>query len=123
MREPMATIDYRMKKRAILRQLRRGLVSHADVCDAHPDLIRAAKHIGERFREQCPVCGADEMRLVLYTYGKDLKRSSGWPRRSAELRELRSHVDQFRCYVVEVCLECSWNHLVRSFDTGRAVAG
>jgi len=119
----MATIDYRMKKRALLRQLRRGLVSRIDVCDAHPELIRAARHIGERSREQCPVCGGEEMRLVLYTYGKELKRSNGWPRRSDELRELRGRLDQFSCYVVEVCLDCSWNHLIRSFDTGRRVAG
>ena len=118
-----ATIDYRMSKRALLRQLRRGLVSRMDVCDAHPELVRAAKHIGERAREECPVCGSEELRLVLYTYGKGLKRSNGWPRRSTELRELRQSVDEFICYIVEVCLDCSWNHLVRSFATGRRVAG
>jgi uncharacterized protein DUF5318 len=119
----MATVDYRMRKRALLRQLRRGLVSRIDVCDAHPELIRAAKHIGEPTRDECPICGCEGLRLVLYTYGKELKRANGWPRRSDELRELRGSVDQFRCYVVEVCLDCGWNHLVRAFDTGRRVAG
>ena len=119
----MATIDYRMAKRATLRQLRSGMVSRIDVCDAHPELIRAARNIGERYREPCPVCRNGELRLVLYTYGKDLKRHNGWPRRAAELRELRANVDQFVCYVVEVCLDCSWNHLVRSFVTGRRAAG
>jgi uncharacterized protein DUF5318 len=123
MPEPMATVDYRMRKRALLRQLRRGLVSRIDVCDAHPELIRAAKHIGEPTRDECPICGCEGLRLVLYTYGKELKRANGWPRRSDELRELRGSVDQFRCYVVEVCLDCGWNHLVRAFDTGRRVAG
>ena len=118
-----ATIDYRMSKRALLRQLHRGLVSRMDVCDAHPELVRAAKHIGERAREECPVCESEELRLVLYTYGKGLKRSNGWPRRSTELRELRQSVDEFMCYIVEVCLDCSWNYLVRSFATGRRVAG
>lgn len=118
-----ASIDYRMRKRALLRQLRRGLISRMDVCDAHPDLVRAAKHIGEQTREVCPVCESEGLRLVLYTYGKGLKRSNGWPRRSTELRQLRGSVDEFMCYVVEVCLECSWNHLVRSFSTGRRVAG
>jgi Family of unknown function (DUF5318) len=119
----MATVDYRMRKRALLRQLRRGLVSRIDVCDAHPELIRAAKHIGEQTRDECPVCDSEGLRLVLYTYGKELKRANGWPRRSAELRELRVSIDQFTCYVVEVCLDCGWNHLVRAFDTGRRVAG
>lgn len=118
-----ATIDYRMSKRALLRQVRRGLVSRMDVCDAHPELVRAAKHIGERSREECPVCGSEGLRLVLFTYGKALKRSNGWPRRSDELRQLRASVDEFMCYIVEVCLDCSWNHLVRSFSTGRRVAG
>lgn len=119
----MATVDYRLRKRALLRQLRRGLVSQIDVCDAHPELLRAAKHIGEPTRDECPICGREGLRLVLYTYGKELKRHNGWPRRSAELRELRENLDQVRCYVVEVCLDCSWNHLVRAFDTGRRVAG
>lgn len=119
----MATIDYRMRKRALLRQLRRGLVSRADVCDAHPDLVRAARHIGEPTRDECPVCDAEGLRLVLYPYGKELKRSNGWPRRADELRKMRGQHDEFVCYVVEVCLECSWNHLVRSFVSGRRVAG
>jgi hypothetical protein len=123
MPQPMATIDYRMAKRATLRQLRRGLVSRIDVCDAHPDLVRAAKHIGEVTREDCPVCSAPGLRLVIYPYGKGLKRSNGWPRRRTEIRDLRSQHDEFVCYIVEVCLDCSWNHLVRSFVTGREVAG
>ena len=70
MRGTMATVDYRMRKRALLRQLRRGLVSRGDVCDAHPDLVRAAKHIGEPTRDDCPVCGTPGLRLVAYPYGK-----------------------------------------------------
>jgi len=119
----MATIDYRLAKRAILRQLRRGLVSQIDVCDAHPDLVRAARNIGEKTSERCPVCGNRGLRLVLYPYGKELKRHNGWPKRRAEIGELRSRLDEFVCYVVEVCLDCSWNHLVQSFVTGRRVAG
>jgi hypothetical protein len=120
---PMGTIDYRLRKRAVLAQLRRGLVSRFDVCDAHPDLVRAARHLGEPIRERCPVCARRGLRLVVYPFGKALRRSSGWPRRHAEILELREQVDELVCYVVEVCLDCSWNHLVRSFVTGRAVAG
>ncbi len=119
----MATIDYRMAKRATLRQLRTGMVSRIDVCDAHPELIRAARHIGERTSEECPVCSNRGLRLVLYTYGKDLKRHNGWPRRRSEIGALRGLVNEFVCYVVEVCLDCGWNHLVRSFVTGRRNAG
>jgi hypothetical protein len=119
----MATIDYRMAKRALLRQVRFGLLSRIDVCDAHPELMRAAKHIGEKTSEECPICGEPGLRLVLYTYGKALKRANGRVRRRAEIGELRSQVDEFVCYIVEVCLDCQWNHLVMSFETGRRVAG
>jgi hypothetical protein len=119
----MATIDYRLAKMALLRSLRRGMVSRFDVCDAHPDLMRAARHLGEEIRDACPVCEERALRLVLYTYGKDLKRSSGYARRREEIGELRASIGEFVCYIVEVCTECSWNHLVRSFVTGRRHAG
>ena len=43
----LATVDYTLAKRALLRQMRTGLLSRADICDAHPELIRAAKNVGE----------------------------------------------------------------------------
>ncbi len=114
-----AAIDYRMAKRAILRQLRYGLLSRLDVCDAHPELLRAARHIGVETSDVCPVCERESLRLVVYTYGKALKRGSGRVRRLQDLHELRREVDEFICYVVEVCTRCQWNHLVRSYLTGR----
>jgi hypothetical protein len=42
--------------------------------------------------------------------------------RAQDLRELRDQVGEFTCYVVEVCTGCNWNHLVRSFQTGRKFA-
>jgi hypothetical protein len=35
------------------------------------------------------------------------------------LTQLATTHDQFTCYVVEVCVDCSWNHLVRSYLAGR----
>ena len=119
----MATIDYRMSKRATLRKLRRGLVSVADVCDAHPELVRAARHVGQVTSDVCPVCETEPLRVVVYTYGKELKRSNGHVRRFQDLIELRTKVGEFVCYMVEVCTDCHWNHLVRSFVTGHRHAG
>lgn len=113
----MSTVDYRMARRAVLQGLRRGLVSRYDVCDAHPELLRAARHLGEEIGDPCPVCEDPSLRIVLYTYGKG-RREHGRARRHADVAELRHHGGEFRCYVVEVCVECSWNHLVRSFATG-----
>ena len=118
-----AAIDYRMAKKALLREVRRGRVSLFDVCDAHPELLRAARHIGTETSDVCPICEKAQLRVVLYTYGKSLKRRNGAVSRSQDLRELRSIFDEFTCYVVEVCTECNWNHLVRSFVTGRRHAG
>lgn len=119
----VAAIDYRMAKKALLRDIQRGRVSRFDVCDAHPELLRAARHVGTETSDVCPICEDAQLRVVLYTYGKGLKRRNGAVSRSQDLRELRSIFDEFTCYVVEVCTECNWNHLVRSFVTGRRHAG
>jgi hypothetical protein len=116
----MPTVDYRMARRALLRDLETGLLSRIDVCDAHPELMRAARFIGEEARDACPICEQESLRLVLYTYGKELKgRENGRVRRPEDLPDLQRRFGEFACYVVEVCTECSWNHLVRSFITGR----
>jgi hypothetical protein len=114
----MATIDYRMAKLAVLREVRVGRRSRFDVCDAHPELIRAAKHIGNPVSDLCPICEQAPLKVLFYTYGKELKRGNGRVRRAEDLPSLRREVGEFVCYVVEVCTECSWNHLVRSFVTG-----
>ncbi|HEX9711338.1 MAG TPA: DUF5318 family protein [Actinomycetota bacterium] len=115
----MPAVDYRLARRALLRELRGGLRSKVDVCDAHPELVRAARFIGEETGETCPVCEEEDLRLVFYTYGRELKgRENGRVRRRSDLEELRRRFGEFACYAVEVCTSCSWNHLVRSFLSG-----
>jgi hypothetical protein len=129
-------IDYRMAKRALVRQVRRGAVRVADVCDAHPELLRAARNIGTPTDRPCPICDlADDradvprdesatLRLVTYVFGDDLRRKSGrvvWTRE--ELGELAAQHRSFTAYRVECCLVCGWNHLADSFLLGRAHAG
>ncbi|MGH2729407.1 MAG: DUF5318 family protein, partial [Actinomycetota bacterium] len=36
-------VDYRLARRSVLVALRRGTLHSTDVCDAHPELMRAAK--------------------------------------------------------------------------------
>ena len=38
--------DYALARRAVLRDFRRGTLTRLDVCDAHPELLRAAQFIG-----------------------------------------------------------------------------
>jgi Family of unknown function (DUF5318) len=114
------SVDYSLARRAVLASLRRGAVGTSQVCDAHPELMRAAKNIGEPLDSPCPVCSHAAMRLVRYVYGDGLKANNGrvvYP--SEWLRELAVKHDEFTCYVVEVCIDCSWNHLVRAYSAGR----
>jgi len=112
-----ASVDYSLAKQAVLRAFRAGYLSRADVCDAHQDLLRAANYCGERTAEPCPVCSR-ELRLVAYAFSDDLKRDNGrvWPR--DDIAGLRLYRDA-RLYTVEVCIECSWNHLRSQIALGR----
>jgi hypothetical protein len=113
-------VDYTLARRWVLRSLRRGALSTTDVCDAHPELLRAGKNIGEDVPEPCPVCSHDSLRRVSYVYGDELKRNNGRVVYPAEwLGELVRSYDHFICYLVEVCVDCSWNHLVRAYSAGR----
>ncbi len=49
----MRLVDYTLVKRATLRDLRGGRLSRQEVCDAHPELLRAARNVGDRSVEEC----------------------------------------------------------------------
>lgn len=94
------------------------------MCDAHPELMRAARNMGRESHETCPVCGVEGLRYVSYVYGDALKVGNGRAIANAtELRKLGRAYDELKCYDVEVCVDCSWNFMVRSFMVGRRVAG
>ncbi len=112
--------DYALARRAVLRDFRSGALTRLDVCDAHPELIRAAQNIGVDVDDQCPVCGESALRLVSYVYGEKLKQANGRAiSDTSELLKLGASCDEFACYDVEVCLDCRWNHLRRQSLHGR----
>jgi hypothetical protein len=116
--------DYALARRAVLRDLRMGRRSRDDVCDAHPELLRAARNVGDRADADCPVCGGSSLYHVTYVYGDGLKQANGrclsYP---GELDKLVAQHDEFDCYRVEVCTDCRWNHLGRRELHGRRHAG
>ena len=113
-------IDYALARRAVLRDFRRGALARIDVCDAQPELLRAARHIGLPAHDDCPVCGTGDLRLVSYVYGENLKQANGrCISDDGELARLGKRHDEFACYDVEVCLDCRWNHLRRLSLHGR----
>lgn len=119
-------VDYTLQRRAVLQEFRKGLKSRPDICDAHPELMRAARYVGTETERQCPVCERRNLRVVAYVYGDALRRHKANGRcitTDTELRQLDEKVEEFTCYEVEVCPDCSWNHLFRSYLLGRRHAG
>jgi hypothetical protein len=114
-REELGVVDYTLAKRALLRDFRCGLLSRLEICDAHPELLRAARYLGSQASGPCPVCRGHELRLLAYVYADGLRRDNG---RAFELREgleLAARQRGGACYVVEVCTDCNWNHLSEAF--------
>ncbi len=113
-RARLGVVDYTLAKRAILRDARRGFVSVLELCDAHPELMRAAKHVGEETGRDCPVCDRNGLRRLAYVYADTLKQDNGrvWTLEQALILTVKS---RGTCYVVEVCTDCSWNHLSEAF--------
>jgi hypothetical protein len=114
-----AVIDYSLARRATLTELfTRGTSSLDDACDAHPYLLRAARHYGEPTRQPCPICGRQPLTHVTYVYGDELGQYSGRIKPTAELESMAREHGEFTVYVVEVCQGCAWNHLALSYVLG-----
>ena len=113
-------VDFSLARRGVVSDVRKGTLTRNDVCDAHPELLRAARNMGRESTAACPICGVVGLRYIAYVYGDSLKAPGGRAVASAaELRKLGRAHDQLQCYDVEVCLECSWNFMIRTFPTGR----
>jgi len=113
-RARLGVVDYTLAKRSILRDVRRGLLAMTEICDAHPELLRAARHVGEQASRQCPVCDRDDLRLLAYVYADELKRDNGRVWAIDKALALTASCRNGTCYIVEVCTGCSWNHLAEA---------
>ncbi|MHB8464405.1 MAG: DUF5318 family protein [Acidimicrobiales bacterium] len=112
-------ITYRLARNAVVEQFRKGRLSRHDVCDAHPELLRAARGVGEVTDEVCPICADHDVVLVSYAFGAGLPKQGRLISSAADLtRARRAAAGDVACYVVEVCPACSWNHLARTHVVG-----
>jgi hypothetical protein len=89
------------------------------VCDAHPDLMRAARNFGDATDVRCPICVADNVVLVTYVFGPRLPSHGRCVTKPNELEEFRRLAQRgasgdYTAYVVEACRSCAWHHLLRS---------
>jgi hypothetical protein len=119
MRTQRQVVDFSLRRRALLREVNSGRVGTYEVCDASPYLKSAAKFHGEPTEDRCPICRKENLTLVHYIYGDELRQSSGQARRLAELPVMAMTLREFHVYVVEVCRGCGWNHLVEQYLLGR----
>jgi hypothetical protein len=119
---PRSVIDYALQRRAILEALRGGRAFNGiDICDADTYLLKAAKFHGITGAQRCPICRKVDLRLVTYAFGEQLGHLSGSAMAPSRLDDLARTTGEFRVYVVEVCSECHWNHLVVSYSLGDGV--
>ncbi len=119
-------VDYRLARRAVLREFRRGRLSIIDICDAHPELTRNAVSCPHPTEEMCPVCEQAQLVNVIYVFGPRLPSSGRCVATTKELAALNKRATRegrYTCYVVEVCTECRWNHLTRVLPLGRQRPG
>ena len=113
-----ATVDYRLARLGVVSEYRKGRLARHEVCDAHPELRRAAAEASEPTSMECPICEEDRVVLVTYAFGARLPASGRCITAKGELKKLAKGRAQLACYVVEVCPTCSWNHLAQSFQLG-----
>ena len=108
-------MDYRLKRRGLLREVTEGARSADDVRDAHPDLIRAGIHLGAEVEDACPLCTRPSLRHVTYVFEGRGPRTSGGRALppDAVQRHAERHGD-LTVYLVEVCTACHWHHLLES---------
>jgi len=111
-------IDYRLARMGVVSEYRKGRLARHEVCDAHPELKRAAQSASEATDMDCPICEEDQIVLVTYAFGARLPPSGRCITTKGELAKLAKGRQQLAAYVVEVCPSCSWNHLARTFLLG-----
>ena len=113
------SVDYRFARRQLLHRFRSGELGQHDVCDAQPELMRVATNCSQASTAACPVCGERQLRVVRFVFGNKLPSGGRVVSTRAELRKLASAPGR-RCYSVEVCLGCRWNHLLQVVPLGAA---
>lgn len=107
-------IDYRLARQFLISEYRKKRLARHEVCDAHPELLRNARECSQPSTIRCPICEAADLVLVTYVFGPRLPASGRCITSKQELAQFSRRTGTYACYVVEVCVECHWNHLARA---------
>lgn len=114
----LGQVEYRLARDQSVREYQRGRLSRNDICDAQTELLRVATNLGRETEIDCPICESERLRHVIFAFGPTLPAGGRAISSTRELRQLaRSLRSGVAFYVVEVCLGCRWNHLVRMFSS------
>jgi len=111
-------IDHRLARRMLISEVKRGRLRTEAVCDAHPELIRAAKNVGTQTSTVCPICEESDLKLVTYVFGHGLPAQGHCVSTAKQMAALNKRSSEANAYVVEACVECRWNHLLRVLPVG-----
>jgi hypothetical protein len=109
-----AGIDYRLAREATLKAWRGGDLTREQICDAQRELQRNAEFCGATTERPCPVCEESDLVEVTYVFGPWLPKHGRCVTSDREMSKLVDRKAPSQGYVVEVCVECQWNHLTRS---------
>jgi len=113
-----AVVEFGLVRHALLSKIANGSLRYEDVCDAHPELMRAAVNIGRKTGEMCPLCTDKELVEVTYVFGARLPAGGTCPLTRSELLKLERREEPVQCYTVEVCTDCKFHHLARKWSAG-----
>ncbi len=111
-------VDYRLLRQSVIADFRKKRLAQHEVCDAHPELVRAAREVGEATKLDCPICDEAKVVLVTYVFGPGLPSFGRCITAKGEISKLDRRRERLAAYVVEVCPACSWNHLARVLPLG-----
>lgn len=113
LRGDIGVVDHRLSRRALINEFKRGRVNRDSVCDAHPELIRAARNLGEPTDTKCEICDVTNVVLLTYVFGHGLPKHGRLVTERSEIVKLQRTGHEYAAYVVEVCPSCRWHHLLR----------
>ena len=112
------SVDHRLARRHLINEYHRGRLRRDQVCDAHPELLRAARNFGEETKTTCPICAEDKLVLVTYVFGPHLPSHGRCVTQRSEMAQIQRRANtstgEYTAYVVEACRTCKWHQLLRA---------
>jgi len=108
-------IDYRLARRMLISEYKKGRLDRHEVCDGQAELMRAARNVGEPSERKCPICEEAHVVLLTYVFGPRMPPGGRCVTTKKEVAALPRDGGDLAAYVVEVCPACKWNHLARTF--------